>query len=134
MLSRCQATVLSFPKSMSIPYRTKMQEQDRISRNRLFSTQGSPCMPADLRPRPKNYFYGLRLVLKISSWYFYSIKSFNFLIQRGRCHPTEMSEIVGYFLDTAFTFLILLVTDEFHRNWLIARDRYRKVKYLTAQD
>ncbi len=44
-----------------------------------------PPIPTDLRSFPKNYFYGVGLVLKISSRSLYSIKSFQ-LFSQGQTH------------------------------------------------
>jgi hypothetical protein len=46
VLPRRQATVLSFPQSVSIPRRTKTHKHVRISKNRLFFTQGGGALQA----------------------------------------------------------------------------------------
>jgi len=59
------------------PFRTKPQRGNRISKIRLFSTQGSTLEAGWSTLPTKNCFYGVVLVLKILKTSFHSFKSYS---------------------------------------------------------
>jgi hypothetical protein len=70
--------VLRFPKRVChTPEGQKLGEEIYFLEIGCFGPRAEPLSPADLTHLPKNYLYGVGLVLKFSSRSFHSIKSYS---------------------------------------------------------
>jgi hypothetical protein len=87
--------VLRFPKRYATPpVGQNIREETDFLENRLLLPRAVPWRLADLRPLPKNYLFGVGLVLEISSSSFHSIKVIQlFLITDTQTDTHTLSSI-----------------------------------------
>jgi hypothetical protein len=83
-------------KVCHVPVGQKLREEIYFQETGHVQPRAVPWRPADPRPLPKYYLYGVGLVLKISSRSFLSIKSYSqlFNLDRQRHRHTDKKDFV----------------------------------------